>query len=120
MVVTEQDDVDGLDIEAKFHAAVKAVVTDTLELFKDDKYVRKLVKKGKYDELAEYVTVVAIVQADFDASDIVRATEKKKGLQKLAVDAAFGEQVRDLEDSWVELVTTSNLLPSLTWPVVKP
>lgn len=110
---------DSLDIEAEFHAAVKAVVGDTLDLFKDDKYVRRLIRKGQYGLLADHIMVQDASFPEIDCTDVLAEADSPEGMQQLLVDASFELKLFELNQEWMALVMTASRLPSLTWPVIK-
>lgn len=96
---------------------MKALAVDTIEVFKDDGRVRKLLRKGKYAEVAEHVFATSVLQPDFDADAVLDAADEGEvGLMALAVDAAYADQVAGLDESWLEIQATMAVLPSLTWP----
>jgi hypothetical protein len=106
-------------IEAEFHAAVKAVVADTLDLFKDDKYVRRLIRKGHYGLLGDHIMVQEAGFPEIDCTDVLAEADSPDGMQQLLIDASFELKLFELNQAWMALCTTANRLPSLTWPVIK-
>lgn len=108
------------EIEAEFHTAVKAAVADTLDLFKDDKYVRRLIRKGQYSLLGDHVMVQEAMLLEIDCTDVLAEADSPDGLQQLLVDASFELKLFELNQEWMALRTTASRLPtSLTWPVIK-
>jgi hypothetical protein len=110
---------DSLDIEAEFHAAVKAVAVDTLELFKDDKRVRRFVRRGEYSLLGDHIMIKEAEFPEIDSSDVLATADSPEDAQQLLVDAWYEEKLFDLNQQWMALRTTAHQLPSLTWPVIK-
>lgn len=107
------------EIEAEFHAAVKAAAADTLDLFKDDKYVRRLIRQGRYSLLGDHVMVQEAGFPEIDCTDVLAEADSPDGLQQLLVDASFELKLFELNQEWMALRTTASRLPSLTWPVIK-
>lgn len=106
-------------IEAEFHAAVKAVVADTLDLFKDDKRVRRFIRKGQYSLLSDYVMIKEAEFPEIDCTDVLAEANYPDGMQQLLIDASFEMKLFELNQEWMALRTTASRLPSLTWPVIK-
>ncbi len=106
-----------VDLLREFHNAVKALAVDTVEVFKDNKRVRKMLKKGNYDDVVEYVFSLCILQPEFDNDSILDASEEGvEGLQALAVDAAYIDMLLSLSVAWTEVNAAMTVMPSLTWP----
>ena len=112
------------EIETEFHAVVKTLAKDTLGVVEniDQLYdlVSDYIRDGHYESLAEHIGYEQIqVPSYYESRDIVEAADEKNGLRKLAKQAAMAETLLGLAVRWDEVVAVTELLPSLTWPVIK-
>jgi hypothetical protein len=114
--VTDASVAEVVTVVEEFHQVVLQAAKDTGDLFKDDKYVRKLLKNGKYKKVAEYVLVTREMQPDFDFTDILEAADKRKGLRELVVDAAYVDLVWNIAIDWTNIMSAKMVMPSLPWP----
>jgi len=105
-------------IEAEFHTAVKAAVADTLDLFKDDKLVRRYIRRGQYGLLGDHIMVQEAGFPEIDCTDVLAEADCPDGMQQLLIDASFELKLFELNQEWMALRTTASRLPSLTWPVI--
>ena len=106
-------------VEAEFHATVREIAAETLELFKDNKGVRKFIRKGQFEDLLDHLAYKQCLQPEIDRDLILEVLETDNGLQELAVDASFAEDLEEAVYWWDWAVTAVAHMPSLTWPVIK-
>lgn len=109
--------------EAQFHAVVRKLVRDTLDLAESDnkfyELVCEYVHDGLYEHIGEHIGIEQVLMPNFDSYDVLAAADEKNGLRQLVKQAAMAESLEELTERWDEVVATADLLPSLTWPVIK-
>jgi hypothetical protein len=80
--------------QTEFHRTVRACALDTVKVFRDDKYIRKMLKKGKYGKIASYV--LNLSPPNF-------------------IDPVLADQLVTLNVAWAEIKQTKSQ-SDLTWP----
>ena len=105
------------DPAEQFANCVMGLAVESVNLFKDDKEVRRLVRNGKFKKLIELLEWELDNRPEMNGETILAAVEGGPvAVMALPMEAQFINDLEDLLIEWIVVASAKRMMPSLRWP----